>query len=102
MQPVLAAQSAGTGGIHGPTIGRDQNLVIEYAVSISDTAWVRCRLRTLAWLFSLVPTYESSFLWDRLGGGQKGSLQRAALRGLRTGNLGKMYAALIYIPYYLA
>jgi len=31
------------------------------------------------------------------GGGHKGSLQRAAERGLRTGKPGKMYAAMIYI-----
>jgi len=40
------------------------------------------------------------FSWVRFtlfGRKVKGSLQRAALRGLRTGKPGKMYAAMIYI-----
>jgi len=36
------------------------------------------------------------FLGTRPGRRAKGSLQRAASRGLRTGNLEKMYAAMIY------
>jgi len=44
---------------------------------------------------SSFPWCASYLLGTGLGGGQKGSLQRAALRGLWTGNSGIRYAAIV-------
>jgi len=44
-----------------------------------------------------IPLVRNNVVREGPGGGHKGSLQRAASRGLRTGKLGKMYAAMIYI-----
>ena len=49
-------------------------------------------------------SFLSSFPWAHLlflgtsqGGGQRGACNEPPARGLRTGKLGKMYAAMIYI-----
>jgi len=47
--------------------------------------------------FSVVISLVRYLLGTGLGGGRRGACNVPPLRGLRTGKLGKMYAAMIYI-----